>query len=133
MDADGPVVPGPSTASVPSVALVERPWGRFSQYAHNVPVTVSLMTVKPGHRLSLQSHRSRGELWIVLDEGALVQVDDVTREPAVGDTIWIPATKRHRLGSLGRTVRVLEVAFGNWQQSDIVRFDDDYGRPGQGE
>jgi mannose-1-phosphate guanylyltransferase/mannose-6-phosphate isomerase len=30
-------------------------------------------------------------------------------------------------------VRVLEVAFGNWQQSDITRYDDDYARPAQGE
>jgi mannose-1-phosphate guanylyltransferase/mannose-6-phosphate isomerase len=30
-------------------------------------------------------------------------------------------------------VRVLEVAFGNWQQADIVRFDDDYARPEAGE
>jgi len=30
-------------------------------------------------------------------------------------------------------VRVLEVAFGNWQQADITRYDDDYARPDQGE
>jgi mannose-6-phosphate isomerase len=30
-------------------------------------------------------------------------------------------------------VRVLEVAFGNWLQEDILRFSDDYQRPSQGE
>jgi mannose-1-phosphate guanylyltransferase/mannose-6-phosphate isomerase len=30
-------------------------------------------------------------------------------------------------------VRVLEVAFGNWQQGDIERYADDYARPDQGE
>jgi mannose-1-phosphate guanylyltransferase/mannose-6-phosphate isomerase len=35
--------------------------------------------------------------------------------------------------SLGAPVRVLEVAFGNWQQADITRFDDDFQRPEQGE
>ena len=29
--------------------------------------------------------------------------------------------------------RVLEIAFGNWQQADITRFEDDYARPAQGE
>ena len=39
----------------------------------------------------------------------------------------------HRLSSSGPEVRVLEVAFGNWQQADISRYEDDYKRPDQGE
>jgi mannose-6-phosphate isomerase len=46
-----------------------RPWGSFKQYAFNEDVTVSLMTVAAGQRLSLQSHTGRAELWIVLDDG----------------------------------------------------------------
>jgi mannose-1-phosphate guanylyltransferase/mannose-6-phosphate isomerase len=117
----------------PTVAETTRPWGSFRQYAHNRPVTVSLMSVNEGERLSLQSHPGRGELWIVLDEGALVQVDDEIWTPSAGDEVWIPPNGRHRLSSSSGTVRVLEVAFGNWQQDDIVRFDDDYARPRHGE
>lgn len=117
----------------PPIGRVERPWGSFSQYAHNTPVTVSLMTVKPGQRLSLQSHTGRAELWIVLDDGAAVQVGDATVHPKAGDEVWIPAETPHRLSSLGPAVRVLEVAFGNWQQADITRYDDDYQRPAEGE
>ena len=91
------------------------------------------MTVKPGQRLSLQAHTGRAELWIVLDDGAAVQIDDLTVNPKAGDELWIPANARHRLSSLGPAVRVLEVAFGNWQQADIVRFDDDYSRPSEGD
>jgi mannose-1-phosphate guanylyltransferase/mannose-6-phosphate isomerase len=29
--------------------------------------------------------------------------------------------------------RVLEVAFGNWQQEDITRYEDDFDRPEAGE
>lgn len=58
-----------SAASHPS-------WGRFLQYANNEDVTVSLMTVAPGQRLSLQAHSARAEIWIVLDDGALIQVAD---------------------------------------------------------
>jgi mannose-1-phosphate guanylyltransferase/mannose-6-phosphate isomerase len=119
--------------SRPATAQVTRPWGSFRQYAHNQEVTVSLMTVAPGQRLSLQSHRGRAELWIVLDDGAAVQVGDRVLHPKAGDEIWIPAETRHRLASLGPEVRVLEVAFGNWQQGDIRRFDDDYSRPAEGE
>jgi mannose-6-phosphate isomerase len=123
--------PIPDYQSQPDV--VKRPWGSFVQYAHNEDVTVSLMTVQPDRRLSLQSHTGRAELWIVLDEGAAVQVDDYIHYPAAGDEIWIPANARHRLSSTGPAVRVLEVAFGNWQQTDITRYDDDYARPPQGE
>ena len=48
-----------------TVRHVERPWGCFRQYAHNQPVTVSPMTVRPGQRLSLKNYSRRAELWIV--------------------------------------------------------------------
>ena len=95
---------------------------------------MSMMTVKPGQRLSLQSHTGRAELWIVIDDGALVEVDGDVRQCKAGDEVWIPANARHRLSCAGdRPVRVLEVAFGNWQQEDITRYADDYARPEQGE
>lgn len=125
------------TRPIPRTALesrvVQRPWGSFVQYAHNQETTVSLMTVRPGQRLSLQAHEGRAELWIALDDGAVVQVGEETLYPKRGEEIWIPAGTAHRLGSTGPEVRVLEVAFGNWQQEDIVRFEDDYARPERGE
>lgn len=117
----------------PPVTTTVRPWGSFQQYAFNQEVTVSLMTVQPGQRLSLQSHTGRAELWIVLDEGGEVQVDEEIFHPHANDEIWIPANSKHRLASRGPAVRVLEVAFGNWQQADITRYQDDYQRPEQGE
>ena len=113
----------------PFVEYVERPWGNFKQFTHNIPCTVSLMQVQPGQRLSLQSHTGRAELWIVLDEGAVVQVGEEIKTCKPYDEIWIPANERHRLSCEGeQPVRVLEVAFGNWQQDDITRYEDDYNR-----
>ncbi len=123
----------PIPDTLPEIGRVTRPWGSFAQYVNNAETTVSLMTVEPGMRLSLQSHTGRAELWIVLDEGAVVQVGDRVLHPAAGQEIWIPAEERHRLSSSGPRVRVLEIAFGNWQQQDITRYDDDYNRPAQGE
>lgn len=119
----------PIPKTKPAVRLVERPWGSFKQFANNSDCTVSLMTVLPGQRLSLQSHTGRAELWIVIDDGALVQVGETEREHRAGDEIWIPAYEKHRLSCRGeKPVRVLEVAFGNWQQDDITRYADDYKR-----
>lgn len=119
----------PIPAVKPTVDFVTRPWGSFKQFAHNTDCTVSLMEVLPGQRLSLQSHVGRAELWIVIDDGAQVQVGDDVKEYKAGEEIWIPANERHRLSCQGdRPVRVLEVAFGNWQQNDIKRYEDDYKR-----
>jgi mannose-6-phosphate isomerase len=124
----------PIPTEQPAVSFNERPWGSFKQYAFNQDVTVSLMTVLPGQRLSLQSHTARAELWIVLDAGASVQVGATILQPQPGDEIWIPAGEKHRLSGIGeQPARVLEVAFGNWQQADITRYDDDYARSQEGE
>lgn len=119
----------PIPENKPKIKFVERPWGSFKQFANNEDCTVSLMTVLPGQRLSLQAHTGRAELWIVIDDGAVVQVGDRIMECKAGDEIWIRAAEQHRLSCGADTpVRVLEVAFGNWQQEDIVRFSDDYQR-----
>lgn len=123
----------PIPENAPEVARVTRPWGSFSQYVNNAEATVSLMTVEPGMRLSLQSHTGRAELWIVLDDGARVEVGERVIHPRAGEEIWINAGERHRLSSSGPRVRVLEIAFGNWQQEDITRYEDDFQRPAQGE
>ena len=122
----------PIPAEKPAARHVERPWGAFEQYAFNQEATVSLMTVNPGQRLSLQAHTGRAELWIALDDGAEVQIGDETLHPRQGDELWIPANTQHRLSAPDRPVRVLEIAFGNWQQADIIRFADDYARPAEG-
>jgi mannose-6-phosphate isomerase len=123
----------PIPPSKPPVDFVERPWGSFKQYCHNQETTVSLMSVEPRQRLSLQSHTGRAELWIVLDDGAKVEIGEETIYPQAGDELWIGAGTPHRLSSTGPRVRVLEIAFGNWQQADITRYEDDFQRPTQGE
>lgn len=112
----------------PTIEETQRPWGKFRQYAHNARCTVSIMNVTAGQRLSLQSHHNRTELWIVLDEGCEIQIAETVYYPSVGDEFWIPNDTPHRLAGRRANVRVLEVAFGDWQQEDITRYADDYGR-----
>lgn len=113
----------------PEVLTVRRPWGRFDQLSAGEPVTVKTITVQPGHRLSLQRHRHRGELWQVLDAGLEVTVGDRTWQASPGELVWIPAGQLHRLGNTGAApARVVEVAFGHVDEADIERVDDDYDR-----
>jgi mannose-1-phosphate guanylyltransferase/mannose-6-phosphate isomerase len=107
----------------------ERPWGRFEQFVHNEAVTVKIITVAPGQRLSLQSHTQRDELWQVIDGHADVEVAGKAEIHAAGGRAWIPRGSTHRLGNSGTTpVRVLEIAFGHFDEEDIERLVDDYNR-----
>ena len=36
------------------IFVAQRPWGAFQQFVSNEQVTVKIITVQPGHRLSLQ-------------------------------------------------------------------------------
>jgi mannose-6-phosphate isomerase len=114
---------------IPSIVEVEKPWGKFEQYTHNMLSTVKVITVQPGGALSLQYHHSRDELWVVLDAGARIEVGNHVIQPQVGERVFIPRTTAHRLSAAGdRPVRILEVSFGEFDEDDIIRLEDVYGR-----
>ena len=116
-------------ATQPEAVTDHRPWGRFTQYAYNEPVTVKIIEVKPGAVLSLQRHRRRSELWVALDPTVQVEVDGRAWRPAVDEAVWIPAGATHRLSAPGDAGgRVMEVAFGHFDEDDIERLEDRYGR-----
>ncbi len=111
------------------IFLAERPWGNFQQFVSNERVTVKVITVQPGHRLSLQRHDHRGEMWTVLDVPIEVTVGDRSWTAQPGDTVWVPCGATHRMGNTGdRPGRLLEVAFGHFDEADIHRLQDDYAR-----
>lgn len=111
------------------VSIVERPWGRFQQFSLNEPTTVKVITVEPGQRLSLQRHRHRGELWQVLDGDLEITLDERTWTAACGELVWVPVGATHRLANhSGKDSRILEVAFGDFDEDDIERLQDDYSR-----
>lgn len=111
------------------VFVAERPWGHFMQFVSNERVTVKTITVHPGHRLSLQTHGHRAEMWHVLDTPVDVTVDGRTWSAQPGEMVWVPAGAVHRLGNSGESVaRILEVAFGDFDEADITRLQDDYTR-----
>ncbi|MBC3761619.1 phosphomannose isomerase type II C-terminal cupin domain [Quadrisphaera oryzae] len=113
-----------------AVFVAERPWGQFQQFVLNQVCTVKVITVEAGHRLSLQKHGERDEMWQVLDVPLDVQVGDKQWTAEVGEIVYTPAGSLHRLGNSGtRTGRILEIAFGRFDEGDIERLHDDYARP----
>ena len=111
------------------IFVQERPWGQFEQFVSNERVTVKIITVQPGHRLSLQTHENRGEFWQVLDGPIEVTVGEQTWSAQPGEKVWVPQGSVHRMANKGDAPgRLLEVAFGDFDEADIVRLEDDYTR-----
>ena len=109
------------------IFVVERPWGQFQQFVSNEQVTVKIITVQPGHRLSLQRHEHRGEMWQILDVPIDITVGERTWVAQPGESVWVPHGATHRMGNSGAAPgRVLEVGFGYFDESDIERLEDDY-------
>ena len=116
------------------ILQAEKPWGGFEQYTHNLPSTVKIITVAPGGALSSQYHHRRDELWVVLDPGARVELDGENLTPGPGEKLYIPRGTVHRLSAEGEgPVRILEISFGEFDEGDIVRLEDAYGRVGSEE
>jgi mannose-6-phosphate isomerase len=120
----------PPPVDDPRSRVVEdhRPWGRFRRYTHGEESTVKLITVDAGQELSLQRHEHRDELWIVLDPGLRVRLGDEVIDADPGDEFFIPRGTLHRASGGERPARFVEVAFGRFDEQDIERFDDRYGR-----
>ena len=115
----------------PASLHVDKPWGSFDQFVLNTPCTVKILTCNPGQKLSLQRHRQRNELWVALDAGVVVELDGRILTPDKGSEIWLPAGSTHRLScasSCSSPVRVMEISLGHFDENDIERLEDVYGR-----
>ena len=105
----------------------QRPWGSFTVHACGPNYWVKAITIKAGHRTSLQKHAGRGEMWMCVD-------GDVTAITGEHVTVMEPfkVTRfgkmvTHRLQSKnGGTI--VEIAYGACDEDDISRIEDDYGR-----
>ncbi len=106
----------------------DRPWGSFDQFTENEPTTIKVITVAPGKRLSLQKHAHRSEYWRVLAGSGTARVGDTEYPAKINAEFEIPIGTIHRLGAGPEGITVLEIAFGSFDEKDITRLEDDFGR-----
>lgn len=103
----------------------DRPWGKFETFAQNQKCTVKILTIKENARVSLQSHQKRDEAWTVLDGHPQIIIDNQTHNSKPGDRFEIKRGQIHRLVGPGK---ILEVSYGEFDENDIKRYEDDYNR-----
>jgi len=109
---------------------VHRPWGWYQSVDAGAGFQVKRLYVKPGARLSLQSHKHRAEHWVVVAGTARVTRDEDVLTLTTNQSTYIPAGVRHRLENADAApLYVVEVQTGDYLgEDDIVRFDDDFAR-----
>ena len=109
---------------------VHRPWGSYDSVHEGEGFKVKHITVRPGQRLSLQSHRRRAEHWVVVRGVARVTREGETYLVRENESTFTPTGARHRPENPGESpLDLVEVQTGDsLGEDDIVRLDDDYGR-----
>ncbi len=106
----------------------ERPWGFFERFTLNEPSTVKIITVEPSQSLSLQQHAHRDEEWKILRGSGSVTVGEKISHVQPGDEFFVAKNTKHRVEAGPQGLQFLEVALGVFEENDIVRFQDKYGR-----
>ncbi len=108
----------------------DRPWGNFKILYQEEKLKIKRIIVRPGMRLSLQSHRHRSENWVIIQGTALVTLDGKDIPCTANQSLFIPAGAKHRMANQGKDeVIFIEVQTGSYLgEDDIIRYQDDFHR-----
>ncbi len=106
----------------------ERPWGEELWVSREKPSMVKVLSVNPGQSLSLQYHHNRDEFWHVLSGSGMATVGENKLPLRPGQDVFVPRETHHRLETKDSSLVILELAFGEFDENDIVRLEDKYGR-----
>ncbi len=105
-----------------------RPWGQFERFTLNEESTVKIIIINAGEKISLQTHEHRGEFWRIITGYATVTIGEVVEDAHPGDEFFIPTGTKHRIEGGEEGVVFLEIALGAFDEADITRLEDAYGR-----
>ncbi len=107
-----------------------RPWGWYETVSLGGRFQVKRIMVRPGAKLSLQSHFHRAEHWVVVQGSASVTVGEEVQLLTENESVYVPLGTTHRLENPGRVeLHLIEVQTGSYLgEDDIVRYEDLYAR-----
>ena len=117
-----------ATRDLKNYAEETRPWGNFKRFTHNELSTVKIITVNAGQSISLQTHEHRDEFWYVFKGTGTIRIGDTDYEAREGSRFFCPRGNEHRVTGGPEGTTFLEIAFGDFEEGDIHRLEDLYGR-----
>ena len=105
-----------------------RPWGKFEKYVENEQCTIKILYLNPYSKTSLQMHKYRDEFWKVLEGSAQVELEETKFYASKGDTVQIHKNLKHRASTNAKPCVIMEISLGDFDEDDIIRFEDEYNR-----
>jgi mannose-6-phosphate isomerase len=119
--------------SVDETNSANRPWGSWHVLDEGGGYKVKRIEVRPGHRLSYQTHERRWEHWLVVTGVATCTVNGETVVLKPGEHVDVGCEVPHRIANEGsERLVIVEVQRGTYTgEDDIVRLEDDYDRASQ--
>ncbi len=104
---------------------VQRPWGTYELIMKTKNLQVKHILLKPGEKLSLQSHAQRSEHWVIIKGMADVICGENVFQLHENESTFIPKNTKHRLiNSQNSYLELIEVQAGDYiGEDDIVRYD----------
>jgi len=105
-----------------------RPWGSFRKFTENELSTIKIIFINPNEILSLQSHNNRSEFWRVIKGDGVFEIGDKEYKVEEGGEAYVSKDTKHRIKAGSCGLEILEISFGNFEESDITRYEDKYGR-----
>jgi mannose-6-phosphate isomerase len=110
---------------------VEKPWGYEEIWAETNKYLGKILTILPGHRLSLQYHEEKEETIYVLEGQLLVWLSEDETNKIIfnkGSVYHVKPRQIHRFGSPkgNQLTRLIEVS--SPEIDDVIRLKDDYKR-----
>ncbi len=111
--------------------IVNKPWGTYTDFIREHHAVVKEITVLPGKKLSLQSHNFRKECWIVMSGSGKALLEDKEIKLFSGIVVLVDVGQKHRIiNNSDAILRIAEVQLGKCLETDIIRYEDDFGREG---
>ena len=109
-----------------------RPWGSYTNLFKGKNFLVKELNVKSKGILSLQKHHHRSEHWLITQGKPLITLNKKKLSKSVNESIYIPKGAIHRIENPFKIkVKILEIQKGSiLKETDIVRYQDIYGRVG---
>lgn len=109
---------------------VEKPWGYYRVLGRGDGFLVKQIVIYPREQISLQLHNHRSEHWVVVKGQAKAIKGNQNFTISENQSFYISKGEKHRIHNPADVeLWLIEVQYGaQLVESDIVRFEDQYGR-----
>lgn len=110
------------------VEVEEKPWGNFALHDEDDTWALKTLEVYPGEMTSLQKHDKRTEHWMLVQGSATISTGEMEWPLKLFECVRIAQGAAHRLIGGPEGAIVVEIIEGDYDEEDITRLEDKYGR-----